>query len=899
MKGTTLVVLGMMGLGFAAIGEAQAGLVVDLPASRTPSTTESAVVSAVKTFNRNAARLTARERTRWSLRTKAKAPFSLPTTVNLRVGGKLLEMPNPKPPGDFTLVFDSTGTRSFPATYRTLLQSVFDTARPTLNAVFGVSADNGAVRVANYDADIGDRDAVSGGYYVPNNGSGAKEIRFPVYNSPEAAAVNFLHTLLLAYYGANSYGNDAFQEGLVRAAVMRVVRTPGALPATLNVANLEAALDATYDVGSYYDWYNQRALGGKTFIAPNLRSVPLPAGGSLGGIYLLRYQMAGSAWQKAIAENPGFIRALNERFYATPTADANVLAQQALNAVSGTTNATIEGLSFANWRARQAILETNDTRGQKLLVQPLPITSSLGGQDYGVFDVAATYFETQPGGNEVLLSGTSYPIFWDQTYNRIFPSTQEDVMPIAGAYGSVTPNIPNINGNQIYRATVDIPVSDRIARAYIPVGAIATAANPTPRDFFGTVVGSTLSTGQTMRVRVSLGAAVLAETPVTNAAFGTLINTAGYLNYARLKVDVIRRVGTTDTILLTRFVNKGPGPLALDLRVGGDTTSAITFPKGIQAVGLVIDPYSSLAGSVLNVTEPNVLAARYNSTAATYDLYPDTGPLVMGNGYFMRVETAGTRNVPGRTAAGQPIAIALKPGWNLIGNPHNEAVAFSRAQIVRTTEAPKPLSEALGVDVGSQLFQFVRGVNNAVTGAPETGSYGAATNFPAGQAVFIRCLAPEGATLLLSPSTAPLRPGNPFVPTGWSLRASLVDGAAKAEMVLAASGSASRAFDPREDSGLPPRFVGGLNGYLESTELLARDARRINVGETYKLRFDGLTIGKTYTVSFARLTGTPPSFLLRNKTTLETRTLTAPASYSFVAKSASQRLEVLVNGGGQ
>jgi hypothetical protein len=82
--------------------------------------------------------------------------------------------------GDLVLVFDTTGARAFPSDYRTFLETVFANAKATMNLVFGPPSLGGQVRVSNFDADIGDRDAVAGGYYLPDNGSGEREIRFPV-----------------------------------------------------------------------------------------------------------------------------------------------------------------------------------------------------------------------------------------------------------------------------------------------------------------------------------------------------------------------------------------------------------------------------------------------------------------------------------------------------------------------------------------------------------------------------------------------------------------------------------------------------------------------------------------------------------------------------------------------
>lgn len=883
---------------------AQSGVWLDLTATtNTPGLIGSATDAKMRDYGRRMAAITESNR---EMRAQhglwdSRVPFSMPMTLRLSRNFAALP-PVRRGPGDITLVFDASGSRAFPASYQTLLQNVFAAAKPTMDIVFGSANSAGPVLVKNYDADIGDRDAVAGGYFMPNNGSGQMEIRFPVYVSPEATAVNFIHCLLLAYVGPNAYGFDAFQEGLVRAAVMKVVRTPGSLPVSLDTALVESVLDNTYDVGSYYDWYNQRALGGPQFIANNLRDLPLPAGGSLGGIYLLRYQMAGSAWQKLIAENPGFIAEFQRRYGLDTSIASNVpalvaLGQASLDAVAGAANSKVENFSFAEWLRRQFILETKATLGNKLLIQPFPIDTGLGGTDFGVFNIAVTYFQSQVGNNETLLSGNSYPIFWDQNFDRIFPSAQEDTMPIAGAYGSVTPNIPNISGNAVYRCAVDIPVGDRIARSYLPVGAIATASNPDPNNFYGTVTGLTLTAGQTAFVRVRVGASIVAEPAITNSAFGSKIASVSYTGYARLKLDVIRRVGSTDTVLMSRYVNKGPGPLAVDLRIGGDTTFAAALTKGIQTLGLGIEPFASLGGEQLGLAENQVLLARFNPTRVAHDLYPDGGGMFQGSGHFVRMPAAvAGYSIAGLRAPGTPVAVALSPGWNMVCTPMNETTTFTRVMVVKATDAPKPWSEALGVELGADAFQFQPGANDTASGAPESGTYVVATNFTKGKAVFVSVNAPEGVTLLFYPSTATAKPGNPFVPVGWRMAASIRDGANYTEVQVGKSTTANSGFDPREDMTLPPIFSGTFRGIVEGTRPLYRDVRQRTSTQTYILRFDGLVKNKTYTVQFAMKQGTAVSFILRDRTNFITRTLSAPSSYTFVAKSTSQRLEV-VNAG--
>lgn len=896
-----IVVAGLSGLTLA-----QSGLWVDIPSALAPMNLRPKTDDAVRRFGHVAAALTQapREQLIAAGRYDRRFEFSLPTTVRVRVNGHPLT-PTPRDPGDLVLVFDATGTGAFPADYRTLLQSVFDTAKPTLNVVFGMPAAGGNVLVKNFDATIGDRDAVAGGYYLPNNGSGQPEIRFPVYNSPEAAAVNFLHTLLLAYIGPNPYGFDSFQEGLVRAATMKVARTAGALPASLDSALIDLVLDNTYDVGSFYDWYNQRALGGKQFIAPNLRDVPLPTGGSLGGIYLLRYQMAGTTWQKLVTENTGYLAEFNRRFYLDPSAASDIaklsaIGQAALDTVKGAANSKVEGLAFDPWMRRQFILETKDVLGPKLLVQPVPINSGLGGTDFGVFDVSATYFETAVGGNETLLSATAYPIFWDQAFNRVLPSAQEDQMPIAGAYGSVTPNLPDINGGQPYRCTVDIPVGDRVARAYLPAGSVATAANPDPNNFYGTLIGVNLTGGATAKVRVTVGTTIMGTAPVRNGAFGIKITNAQYTGYARLKVDIFQTVGSTDTLLATRFVNKGPGELALDLRIGGD--GSFNLPggllKGIQMVGLPIDPWVSTASDLLGVPEAQALIARYDPTHVAYDLYPDTGAVQQGQGVFIRMNAAGAFSVAGRLHPKIPVAVALKPGWNQITCPLTEEVTTSRVLVIKGAEFPMSFAEARGIDIGTDFFEFQRGAIDQASGAPENGTMVAATKFVPGKAYYVRVLASQGVSLLFFPSNFSARIGHPFVATGWRLSAKISTQTSQAEAIIGQSVTGTRLFDRREDATLPPG-IGGMQIAIEAADSLFKDVRRLNTGETYRLRIEGLVPNRSYTIRFAAVQGSPPSFTLVDSANQATRSLTPGSSYTFVARASTQRIEIKVFGGGQ
>ncbi len=889
-------------------------------------TASSLTDNAVRAFARNVANLTRSSRNRMIQAGKVRTPFFMPTRVELTHSGATSRGATSsqirglsRAPGDITLQFDSTGSRAFPQSYRDFLQSVFDTAKPTMNAVFGSAALSGVVRVANFDADIGDRDAVAGGYYLPDNGSGQREIRFPVYSSNEAATLNFVHTVLLAYQGANPYVTDAFQEGLVRAATISVVRTAGAT-LSLDPTLIESALSSTYTVNGYYDWYNQRALGGSRFIAPNLRDVPITQG-SYGGPYLARYRMSGSAWLKVLIEYPTFISQLNTYVQLQPSLVNDVpgliaKGQQALNLLRAS-DPTVEGMSFAEWFKRQFILETQDTNGLKVMIQPTPIDSNLSGPDFGVFALEATYFERVSSGDEHLLSGRSYPIFWDFDFiNRISPSAQDERMDIAGSYGSVAPNFPDQQGGQPYRVTVDLPVQDQMARVFLPAGAIATVANPVRRDFYGTVVGAPPTTGTTTRVILTTAGTLIADLPVTNGAFGALINTPTYRAARTVFASVIRRGAGGDTVLFTRVVNKDKGDLELDLRVGADQTLNVAsfFPKGVSAFGLPIDPFASYAPDVVGVPANALLLARFDPSKARYSLYPDTEAIKYGDGFFIRAPVDLNLSVEGRTSL-VPVGVALRPGWNLISTPINETVVTTKVSVVRTTGFPRTFAESLGEDLGSTFFGYIRGANDPFSGVPETGTFSAATAFDPGKAYFVRCLAPEGATLLFQPSAGDFRSvrspvvGNmaaqrsvnlqsvssvTVIPT-WRAKITVSGLDRQTECYVGMSRTATRGFDPKLDSEIPPTS-GGFQVTVVGDRGYYREVRANSSLENFTLQVDGLRAGVKYTIVVNTEVGYAPRINLHDKTTGQNAFFKRGGQMTFTARQSSEIFVLTVGG---
>ncbi len=871
-------------------------LSVPLEGGRAGETVAARADAAVRAFARNAAILTAKSRAARARAGIATAvPFSLPTVVRLTKNGVPLRTVPSGRARSITLEFDPT----FPQADRDALQRVFDDARSTIDAVFGEPAVGGTVRVVNYDANIGDRDAVAGAYYLPNDGTGRRVIRFPLYNDRvNVAGVNFIHTLLLAYLPDNAPTLDAFLEGPVRAATMRIVRQRSAVP-TLDATAVENTLLGTYDVGARYDWNNQPALAGARFIAPNLRDTPLPAGGSLGGLYLLRYVMAGSAFEKVLAEHPTFLAAFNAIYAANPSIGSNrdalvAAGQQALNQVRPA-DPTVEGLSFADWASRQAILDTDTTAGVKLHVETSVLEPGTPASA-GAFLFQVSLFQTLPNGNETLLGGTSYPISWTPAYDRIFPDETTDRVDIAGAYGNFAPSYPKSGAAATsYRAAVDVPVGDRIGRVYVPVGTVQPGGQSAANDLYGTLVGFPGVAGAPLNVRVTVGSEVFTA-PATNNAFGINTLSDNFRGTRTVLVEVLQN----GSAIFTRRVNKGPGGLELDLRLAGENTFtyAAGIPRGLSLLGFPLDPFFSSASRTFALPSTRALLARWNASRAKYELYPELDGLRIGQGVFVRADAAFPNfAVAGRTSAGTAIGVALKPGWNLVANPLGEPVSTNAISVVRAAESPLGYVSAVGTVVGADVFGFVPGTPDPASGAVETGGFAPDNRLEPGAGFFVRCLAPEGATLLFRPASARSLAA---VPLASVPLASVSAPEFLASLTVAGPGESSRAeiasgspATLRFDSPLPPG-LGGLQTVVGAGKY--REVGPLGADRSTTIDLTGLRPGRMYRVDLAVERGKAKGLTLKDPVLNRTFTVSQRATYAFRATAPIRRLTLDLKG---
>lgn len=761
------------------------------------------------------------------------------------------------PSPTITLNFASSGSTAYSAGYQAFLQSVYTSAKPLMDSLFGQPASGGTVNVSNFDAESDSRATFFGGYYLVSGTGGTPEIRFPEIANPEAAAAGFIHCLLLAYLGSSGYSYDGYQEGLCRAVTMQIIRD-GGLPSSVNAADAKSYLLDQYDVGPIYDWINAPALSANPFLAPNLRNVPLPTSGSTGGIFLLRYQAAGSAFQKVLAKYRFFARDLNAKVKADTTigqsiAKLNTAGDQVLAAVSAN---SIEGQTFSNWTKRQSVLNPSTFAGPKVLVAPTPLTTGLSGPDFGVFSLQIFAFTSQANGNENLGLGTLYPVFWDADFLRFRTSTQENAVVLDTGSGNLAPNFPNLYAGQNYRTSIDLAFQDQHHRFYLPAGAIQRAGETSAKNLYGTVTGVLLQTGDTLAVQVT-GTGVNLTLPVTRWAFGGTLDATQLANARELRFDVIRtRLGVPTTVY-SKFVNRGSdGPLAVSLQAdeeGTYTTSAVS--PGITMVGLPISGFDPTLTTALG--SPSSLLARYDSSSAGYLFGSQLGAQTQGHAYFVNnVAGSSAISVAGRTFDKTPFAVALKPGWNMIANPFNEVLDFTKVQVVHASDDPLSWANAKGDVIGLDIFEFVPGANDPAAGFPQTGTLTAAANFQPRKGYYIRCLLPEGAILLFTPSALGRAVASQEVVTRQTgLKVDAFQGQQTSGVILGEAAGAANTLSSRFDSALPP-LMGGLQ--LASTgkgSNLFRDTRAEGSNSTYTLRLDGLTPGQVTYLRISRLAG--------------------------------------------
>ncbi len=770
----------------------QAALVIDVPAgTRSPADWRQIVLQQAVPIQRAQVQAVAQQVRAWKQRgaLPPNAQVGVDMLVILREGGRVIQ-PARTRYGDGTLSFSYEGWN---AVQEAFLRSVINTAVPLIESVYGKPAQSGTVKVVNYDAQIGDRDAVAGGIF----NASTNEILFPVYNSKKSVVINMVHVLVHAFHGPLVFDYDAWEEGFARAVTILVAHR---VAQALNIADPEGFFktDPNYHALPFYDLLNQPALGNNVFIAPSLRQLPITPG-QLGGMYLPRMQMAGSAWLKVYLEDNAFFKKFNQQYYAQYNPNETVklsgdIPRLKAIAASVLSGGTVEGLPFDRWYERQYILDTSVSFGKKVYAWVVPDRAD-PGQDNPGMSIVLMHYHTGADGDETPLNDVCYPIYWDHNQqNRLFLGAQYERIDILDGEGTAAPQFINIGGAQ--RVLIDLPVGGLHLRVPFAAGYGGTTGDP--NNLYGVVLG--LDTG-TVHIASSLG--VEATTTLAQGGFGVKLTSPAFEQPARYTITVR---DSTGNIVAVRRINLAYSEAVVTLEAT-DSAQTLTrsFPAGLQMISLPIAPFSADNADALGVSRNGFLLAHWRQDKPgdnKYELYPTAPPFRPGVGYWMKLRNgviADIRGIVPRTD--QNFTIATTYGWNQIGNPFTTPVDVADLQVQYLLNDPVPFATAVSKGwVGGTVWRY----------NPLAGSYEPATVLQPWEGYWLRVLVTEGVTLTFPAPTGRTITGRTMAQNreGWQVTLTARVQHFAAQIRVGQAPSASERFDPAWDSEAPPAFEG-------------------------------------------------------------------------------------------
>ncbi|MDW8321128.1 MAG: FlgD immunoglobulin-like domain containing protein [Armatimonadota bacterium] len=771
----------------------QGALVIDVPAgSRSAADLRQLVLKQAVPIQRAHVQMVAQQVQRWKQRglLPQNAQVGVDLLVVLRSGGKIVQ-PARTRYGNGTLSFTFEGWNTAQEAF---LRQVINTALPLIESVYGKPAQSGAVKVVNYDLQIGDRDAVAGGIFVAST----NEILFPVYNSQHSVVINLVHVLVHAFHGPLIFDYDAWEEGFARAVTILVAHR---VAQAMGIADPDGFFktDPNYHALPFYDLLNQPALGNNVFIAPSLKQLPISPGW-LGGMYLPRMQMAGSAWLKVYLEDPDFFKKFNAQYYAqynpneTIKLSGDIPRLKAIAASVLANGGMVEGLPFDRWYERQYILDTSVSFGKKLYAWVVPDRPE--EEEKPGVSIVLMHYQTTPDGDEIPLNGVCYPIYWDYNQqNRLFLGAQYERIDIVDGEGTVAPLFINIGGKQ--RVLIDLPLGGLHLRIAFAAGYAGTKANP--NNLYGAVLG--LNSG-TVHISSSLG--VETSATLAQGGFGVKLPAPAFEQLARYTVTVKDSNGNT---VATRQVNLGYQEAVLTLEVTDSAqTLTHTFPAGLRMISLPIQPFASDNADALGVPRNQLLLAHWRQDTPgsnKYLLYPTAPPFRPGIGYWVKLRSniiADIRGVTPRTD--QNFTIATTYGWNQIGSPFTTPVDVSQIEVQYLLNDPVPFAAAVDRGwVGGTVWRY----------NPSTNSYEPAATLQPWEGYWLRVLVAEGVTLTFpAPASQPFSRSRALASAGakldWQIALTAHSLESRAQVRVGQAPSASDGFDPAFDSEAPPEF---------------------------------------------------------------------------------------------
>ena len=751
------------------------------------------------------------------------------------------------------------------------LESYLQTALPVALSVYGPPAFNITVKIIQ-DSTL---HVLQGGTYdVTTN-----ELRLPPPsgNFPEDTAV-LMMLVLEAFHDDVALFYDSWEEGMAGAAATVVQITPGVMP------GYDPAYPGPFYSGSVYEPENQPPLGNSTWY---------PASG-FSGMLTWRIAQARAAWYKCVVENPSFFNRFNAQLYAT----LNSLPPDQAVALLGDTRALVqicagasvlpqvEGLPFWAWYRQQYALDTSVTVGPKLFTWNIPLTDAVA--------LIVEYYETDPTGNETPLGGTAFTVYWRWDFAKQLFAQEGNEIVIAAGEGFLIPTFYNIGGPQ--RITVQIEINGLWARYPYPYG--VRAFDPGQPNVYGAIIGPTDGTISVTGPGVNVSAARVSQ------GVWSAVATKTALSPMQLVVTFTDAQSNT----VSRTVNVAFDNYDVMLTAGARTGVPHSFPVDKNGLYLMSVPVLPLLGdpaAALGLPADQFMLARWKPNApggGSYDIYPAIEPIQPGRGYWLRVLSDVTVGVDGiAPPTTDDVVVPLYAGWNMIGCARNVGVDLGQLLLQRGASDSSSWDDAMKNGW----------IQSGVWGYDQTNGYLPATQLAPWGGYWVRCLLPEGLSLIFpatSGAAAQVRAHrprvatttSPFGRTTWTVPLVLQVGPFKSTATMGAAATAQEGYDVRHDLLAPPaladqpalRFV-HTDWSANSGEYVS-DIRGVASRGPWRLRVTGVPPGARALLRWPDLSSLPLDLrpVLVDPVAHREVTLRTTASYDFLGTNPPREFTI-------
>ncbi|MGC9316485.1 MAG: S8 family serine peptidase [Armatimonadota bacterium] len=130
-----------------------------------------------------------------------------------------------------------------------------------------------------------------------------------------------------------------------------------------------------------------------------------------------------------------------------------------------------------------------------------------------------------------------------------------------------------------------------------------------------------------------------------------------------------------------------------------------TIPAGLHLFGTPLAPADGEPAGFLGIDPAELKLARWSPAIGDYQVYSGPGslPLLLGNGYWLRLETDLSFAPSGNAAPSGSVSVELDPGWHQLANPYFGAMDMMAAT-VQFQEMTMDLPSADGANVMRQVF---------------------------------------------------------------------------------------------------------------------------------------------------------------------------------------------------